>query len=235
MWWSMCHHHGCSSTSSCLNRLEVQRWPFQARCMVTSSCPKCPLSNKSTPYQHALPTSSWPRTHQHHHNQHWCTYQSLGNCHQPAEIGPNHHGSLRCKVNTGASDNVMLLCIFAKLLPRCITRDGKPTRLHPCDTSLMVYNGSNIPQFGALDTAIEWTPMGHQHSKASPNQMVCSRQSLDQPYLASLPHQSWELSSWNAHSNSPADVTHPAHPRNLQQKVLRVGMTSLLHSTPAKT
>ena len=29
----------------------------------------------------------------------------------------------------------------------------------------MTYSGSNIPQFGALDTATEWTPKGHQHSK----------------------------------------------------------------------
>ena len=83
----------------------------------------------------------------------------------PAEIGPNHCGSLSCKVNTGASGNVMPLSIFAKLFPRCITTNGKPTRLHTYDTKLTAYNRSNIPQFGALDTAIEWTPKGHQHSK----------------------------------------------------------------------
>ena len=87
----------------------------------------------------------------------------------PAGIDPNQCGSLRCKVNTGTSSNVMPLCIFAKLFPRCITRDGKPTGLQPCDTILMAYNGSNIPQFGALDTAIAL--------KASPDQIVCSRQS----------------------------------------------------------
>ena len=54
----------------------------------------------------------------------------------PPEIGPNQFGSLRCKVDTGASGNVMPLCIFAKLFPRCITRDGKPTRVHPCDARL---------------------------------------------------------------------------------------------------
>ena len=81
--------------------------------------------------------------------------EALATVTMPAEIGPNHHGSLQCKVNTGASGNVMLLCIFAKLFPRCITTDGKPTRLHLCDTGLTAYNGSIIPQFGALDTAIE--------------------------------------------------------------------------------
>ena len=80
----------------------------------------------------------------------------------PAEIGPNHHWSLQC---SGAGGNVMPLCIFAKLFPRHITTDSKPTRLHPCDTRLTVYNRSNIPQFGALDTAIEWTPKGHHCSK----------------------------------------------------------------------
>ena len=49
----------------------------------------------------------------------------------PAETGPNHCGSLQCKVNTGASGNVMPLHIFAKLFPRYVTTDGKPTRLHP--------------------------------------------------------------------------------------------------------
>ena len=80
-----------------------------------------------------------------------------------ADIGPNHHGNIHCKVNTGASGNVMPLHIFAKLSPRCLTKDGKPTRLHLCETRLVVYNGSNIPQFRALDTAIEWTPKGYQH------------------------------------------------------------------------
>ena len=83
----------------------------------------------------------------------------------PVEIGPNQCASLICKVNTGASGNVMPLHIFAKLFPRCITRDGKPTELHLCDTTLMPYTGSNIPQFRTLDTAIEWTPKGHQCSE----------------------------------------------------------------------
>ena len=59
----------------------------------------------------------------------------------PTEIGPNLHGSLWFKVNTGASGNVMPLCIFVKLFPRCITTDGKPTGPHPCDTRLTAYNG----------------------------------------------------------------------------------------------
>ena len=61
-----------------------------------------------------------------------------------------------------------MLCHFTSL-PNCspddITTDGQPNRLHPCDTRLMAYNGSNIPQFGALDTAIECTPRAISSSK----------------------------------------------------------------------
>ena len=57
------------------------------------------------------------------------------------------------------------LWIFAKLFPSHITTHGKPTRLCPCETRLTAYNGSNSSQFGALDTAIEWTPKVHHYSK----------------------------------------------------------------------
>ena len=46
-----------------------------------------------------------------------------------------------------------------------ITTHDKPTRLCLCETRITAYNRSNILQFGALDTAIEWTPKGHQCSK----------------------------------------------------------------------
>ena len=59
----------------------------------------------------------------------------------------------------------MPLCIFDKLFPSCITTDGKQTGLCPCETRLTVYNGSNVPEPGAVETAIELTPKGHQHSK----------------------------------------------------------------------
>ena len=73
----------------------------------------------------------------------------------PAGIGLNQCGSIQCKIDTGANDNVIPIHIFAKLFPSHITTDGKPTGLHPCETRLTVYNGLNIPQFGALDTATE--------------------------------------------------------------------------------
>ena len=127
--------------------------------------PKCPPSKNSTPFSMFSSALSNPE-----HisitainidalTETWATIT------MPVEIGPNQCGSLRCKVNTSASGNVMPLHILATLFPRHITRDGKPTRLHHCDTRLMAYDGSNIAQFGALDTAIEWTPKVHQLSK----------------------------------------------------------------------
>ena len=85
----------------------------------------------------------------------------------PAQIGPNQHGSLRCKVDTNASTNVMPLPTFAKLFPMCISTDGRPSvlmcsmDLHPSNTCLTAYNGSTIPELSTLDTAIEWKPKGH--------------------------------------------------------------------------
>ena len=78
----------------------------------------------------------------------------------PAEIGPNHLVTLKCKVNTGAGGNVMPLHAFAKLFPRCINIDGSPRGLKLSTTHLTAYNGSKIPQFGTLDTAIDWTLKG---------------------------------------------------------------------------
>ena len=95
----------------------------------------------------------------------------------PAEIGPNQCGSLWCKVDTGASGNVVSLHIFAKLFPRHITTDGKLITLHSWDTTLTAYNGSNIPQFGALDTATERTPKGH----------LCSEHLQTRWYVADSP------------------------------------------------
>ena len=80
----------------------------------------------------------------------------------PAEIGPNQLATLKCKVDTGAGGNVMPLRAFAKLFPRCINADGSPRGLKSSTTRLTAYNGSRIPQFGTLDTAIDWTPKGQK-------------------------------------------------------------------------
>ena len=68
----------------------------------------------------------------------------------PAEIGPNQQATLKCKVDTSASGNVMPLCTLSKLFPRCATTDATPTGL----------NRSTIKQYGTLDTAIDWKPEG---------------------------------------------------------------------------
>ena len=80
----------------------------------------------------------------------------------PAEIGPSQLVTLKCKVDTGAGGNVMPLCTFTKLFPRCINADGSPRGLKSSTTCLTAYNGSKIPQFGTLDTAIDWTPKGQK-------------------------------------------------------------------------
>ena len=64
--------------------------------------------------------------------------------------------SLRCKVDTGAGGNVMPLRAFAKLFPNWLTKTGMPKGLRKCNTKLRAYNGTNIPQLGALDTPITW-------------------------------------------------------------------------------
>ena len=78
----------------------------------------------------------------------------------PAEIGPNQQATLRCKVNTSASGNVMPLHAFSKLFPRHVTTDRTPTGLRPTRTRLTAYNESTIKQYGTLDTTINWKPEG---------------------------------------------------------------------------
>ena len=76
----------------------------------------------------------------------------------PADIGPNQLGRVNCKVVTGASSNIMPLCLFQKLFLTQLDTDDKPTGLHPTVTQLTAYNGSAIPQLGAHNTAIKWRP-----------------------------------------------------------------------------
>ena len=78
----------------------------------------------------------------------------------PAEVGPSQLVTLKCKVDTGVGGNVMPLCAFAKLFPRHINANGSPSGLKSSTICLTAYNGSKIPQFGTLDTAIDWTSKG---------------------------------------------------------------------------
>ena len=50
----------------------------------------------------------------------------------------------------------MPLRAFGKLFPNWLTKAGLPTGLRKCNTKLRAYNGTNIPQLGALDTTISW-------------------------------------------------------------------------------
>ena len=138
----------------------------------------------------------------------------------PAEIGPNICGSLQCKIDTGASGNVMPLHIYAKLFLRCFTTDCKPTRPHLCDTRLTAYNGSNIPQFEALDTAIEWTTKGHQCSKHLQTRWYVADNTG--PAILGLPSSSKvgivQL-NWAVKLNSRHDLTSPPNSSKVFTKV----------------
>ena len=103
------------------------------------------------------------------------TTEAFATVEMPAEIGPNKLATLKCKVDTGAGGNVMPLRAFAKLFPRRINADGSPRGLKSSTTCLTAYNGSKIPQFGTLDTAIDWTPKGTLCCKPSTDTMVHSR------------------------------------------------------------
>ena len=152
----------------------------------------------------------------------------------PAEIGPNQCGSLRHKINTGASGNVMPLCIFAKLFPRCITRNDRPTGLHPCDTRLTVYSGSNIPQFGALDTAIECTPKAHQCSKHLQTRWYVADSPA--PAILGLPSSTkLGIVQLNCAVKLTSRCDPPSPHKKPTTECAKVSMTSLLHSTPPKT
>ena len=50
-------------------------------------------------------------------------------------------------------DAPLSLC---QTLPNQLTKTGMPTGLRKCNTKLRAYNGTNIPQLGALDTPITW-------------------------------------------------------------------------------
>ena len=63
---------------------------------------------------------------------------------------------LQVKVDTGASSNILLLCLFRHIYPDCIDKTGDPTGLNVSNTRLTAYNGTQIPLFGPLHGAIIW-------------------------------------------------------------------------------
>ena len=50
-------------------------------------------------------------------------------------------------------DAPLSLC---QTFPNWLMKTGMPTGLQKCNTKLRAYNGTNIPQLGALDTPITW-------------------------------------------------------------------------------
>ena len=50
------------------------------------------------------------------------------------QIGANQHGSLKCKVVTGAYGNIHVSACFCQNLPYVHSTDGKPLDLHPLDS-----------------------------------------------------------------------------------------------------
>ena len=119
------------------------------------------------------------------------TTEAFATVQMPAEIGPNKLATLKCKVDTGAGGNVMPLCAFAKLFPRHINADGSPRGLKSSTTCLTAYNGSKIPQFGTLDTAIDWTPKGKRVANHLQTQMVHSRHTRTSNPRTPIMCQTW--------------------------------------------
>ena len=66
--------------------------------------------------------------------------------------------SLQVKVDTGASRNVLPLCLFRHLYPDCIDKTGHPTCLNVSNTRLTAYNGTQIPLLGSLHEPVIWQP-----------------------------------------------------------------------------
>ena len=60
--------------------------------------------------------------------------------------------------DTGASGNVLPLCLFRHLYPDCIDKIGHPPGLNVSNTRHTAYNGTQIPLFGSLHGPIIWQP-----------------------------------------------------------------------------
>ena len=145
------------------------------------------------------------------------TTEAFATVQMPAEIGPNKLVILKCKVDTGAGGNVMPLHAFAKLLPRSINADGSPRGLKSSMTYLTAYNGSKIPQFRTLDTAIDWTPKGKDVANHLQTMMVHSRHTGTSNPRTPIMCQTWHCGSSTVQSTSRRENW--CSRRNLPQKV----------------
>ena len=85
---------------------------------------------------------------------HWCDDRSLCYCGYACCIKEEGQSSMQGgHWSRRKCDAPLSLC---KLFPNQLTKTGMPTGLRKCNTKLRVYNGTNIPQLGALDTPITW-------------------------------------------------------------------------------
>ena len=62
----------------------------------------------------------------------------------------DRHTNLRGKADTGAQGNILPLRTFKNLYPTHVDQRGLPTNPKPCRTTLTVYNGTEITQYGVL-------------------------------------------------------------------------------------
>ena len=69
-----------------------------------------------------------------------------------------HEASIRVKVDTGAGGNILPLRLFCQMYPDQVGPNGLPKGLTSTQTRLTAYNGTRIPQHGALDTWTSWKP-----------------------------------------------------------------------------
>ena len=88
------------------------------------------------------------------------TTETFATVQMPAEIGPSQLVTFKRKVDNSVGGDIIPLCTFTKLFPRCINADGSPRGLNSSMTCLTAYNRSKIPHFGILDTPIYWTSKG---------------------------------------------------------------------------
>ena len=81
----------------------------------------------------------------------------------PAPAGvKRHEADIRVKVDTGAGGNILPLRVFRQMYPDRIDQQGLPLGLTQTQTRLFAYNGTRIPQHGALDTWTRWKPPDHR-------------------------------------------------------------------------
>ena len=229
--WSLCHHH----RSFCLTRPGAWRWPCQSQCIVTWSAQNAHSVTIVPPISKFFPAPGNTK----HSNitainidalpEAWATVT------MPAEIGPNHCGSLMMQGQHWCK--LVMLCHFTSL-PSCSPdvslQMASQLDFAPVAPDWQCTMDQTFHNLEHLGTTIEWTSQGPSVLKASPDQVVCSRQPWTShtwpPFLIKTGNCPAELCMVKLTSRCDPPI---ALPRNLQLNMLRSDMTSFLHSTPA--